>query len=89
MQSCLNLPITLATNYNDFVIVVGDLNEYDGQCSFGFHGVYRNYCFDSRNEERTRLLEFSSAKDLILANHSIAYGCGELSGQKMGSKWIL
>lgn len=79
--------------------MVWDFNHYAGKHANVFSGVHRDYNFDSRKEEGTRVLEFCKVNDLLACNnhlkkpvcHLINYKPGEhtsyidcISHQKQG-----
>ena len=43
-------------------------NGHDGPFSCSYGDVYESYCYDERNEEGGRILEFSLAIDILIGN---------------------
>lgn len=48
-----------------------DFNGHVGNYSIGSHGGHGDSNFGSRNEEKTKLLEFCGANDLLICNSSL------------------
>ena len=50
------------------LFIGGDLNGHVGTSSVGFEAVYGGFGYGSRNQEGEKVLDFSIAFDLMIAN---------------------
>ena len=75
----------------EIVLVSGDLNRHVGTSSSGYEGVHGGFGYGTRNPEGERILEFSDATEMIVANtmfkkrdsRLVTYKSGNMKGYGM------
>ena len=60
--------MVLKLGEKEIVLVAVDLNRHVGKLASGYEGVYGVFGYGTRNPEGERILEFSDATEMVVAN---------------------